>query len=237
MTSGQTALSLTDLPFMYSFLNVMTIILFGIPENYESRFIIIGIFAGIGGTFLIFWHPIQYLIDWYMTKSYEKLSTYYVSSPTQKPKAYDILINNDQFRLSLKSSSIKYLKDKYASLIYFIIILVSVGVAVVGEDVQKLLNIQDPFLIIPIFAVLTAMAFALGFFNRTLYVKIRKGLQLESLYYQVTKLPGYQEEREEIRRSIDLQEWEIVESQLKSFMRRHWGAMKQWAEEEHDELK
>jgi len=66
LASGQTALSLTDLPFMFSLVNLLYIWTFGleITTNGEtifdiSRYYTVGLIAGMLGTFFVFWHPIQ----------------------------------------------------------------------------------------------------------------------------------------------------------------------------------
>ena len=229
MASGQTALSLSDLPFMYSVLNLSAITIFGIPEDFGGRFIILGIIAGIAGTFLVYLHPIQWSIDKKMLKGYDKLSIYYIENPNHKPKAYDIRINEHEFRLSLKSSSIKYLKDKFASRIYFTIIVGTFSLSIISPNIRNILGMEDLLMLIPLGIIVAIMGFVVGFQNKKVYYQIEDGIEFESLYNQITRWRGSQEEKEDIRRSIDLQEWEIVESKIDIFMRRHWNDLAQYA--------
>jgi len=235
MTSGQTILSLTDLPFVYSIVNLMAIWVFGIPEDYGARFAFIGIIAGIGGTFLVFWHPIQSLIEYTTIKNYDKLSTYYIETPQNRPKAYDILIDKEYFRLSLKSNSIKYLKDKFTSQIYFVIVIGVFSIALSTNQFQKEINIENSQIIIPIIGILAVMAIALAYFSRNLYKQYKRSLKLDSLYYQFTK-PFHSSETDMIKRSIDLQEWEIVEDQMNLLIRKQWANMDPHAKKRYDKL-
>ena len=223
MTSGQTVLSLTDLPFAYSFVNLLVLIIFGLPENYEGRLILIGLIAGIAGTFLVYLHPIQWFLDKKMNKIFDEVSIIHFKDPTKRPKGYDIEIHKNQYQLALKSSSIKYLKDKFASQIYFTIIVWTFSMSFAVKNMRDLLGINEPTLIVPVAVILGIMGGGVFVMCLRVFKQIKKSLRLESVFNQVIRWAGNPEEKEEIRRSIEYQEWEIVDDKTTFWMKRHWG--------------
>lgn len=113
MTAGETILKLTDFPFSYSIIGIISGVLgFGISDNY---LIFLGI-AGAFGTFLAITDP----IGWLVRKNAEDRIN----------KGYDNKNNSTQnlekqYKISaLRTKSINFEIEKIIGLFYFIIILV-----------------------------------------------------------------------------------------------------------------
>ena len=81
MAAGQTTLTIADLPFVYSMVNILFILWTG--EFDAERIYAVGLIAGLFGTFLIMVHPIQRLWDKRYHSIFHLHSKY---KPKKRPK-------------------------------------------------------------------------------------------------------------------------------------------------------
>ena len=123
MVAGETILKLTDFPFSYSIIGILSGVLgFGISDNY---LIFLGV-AGAFGTFLTITDP----IGWLLRKNEED----------RIKKGYDVKHNPEltlekQFKISaLRTKSITFEFKKIIGLFYFIIILFFFLAATIPPD-------------------------------------------------------------------------------------------------------
>lgn len=221
MTSGQTALAISDLPFMYSLINILFILWTGSVDDF-SRFYIVGLFAGLIGAFLVFWHPIQWIIDKNMIKQNENTS-FRISYPNASPPEHDVIIDQLFFRLTLKTVAIKYLKDKLVSQFYFIIILSTIFYALFIESFQQTIGLKDhPYLIV-IQIIIIAMLVGTGYLTQRQSAMFRRNLKLSALFqfaeYKVYSFGNLTF----IKQAIDLGDWVTVEDMLIKSLQSKWG--------------
>ena len=229
MTSGQTALSLTDLPFMFSLVNLLYIWIFGleITTNGEtvfdiSRYYAVGLIAGMLGTFFVFWHPIQWIIDKVTLKWQDTFSTYLITDRGNAIPEYNIIIN-EFFRLSLNTSAIKYLKDKMTGQIYFVIILTVFLIALFNLDFQKTFGLANSTYISYIQLGIGSMLVGTIYFSTRQIFSFRLNLQLTSLYFLLSnKMLGYSGETNLIKQAIDLNDWDTARQITNKTLRDHW---------------
>ena len=229
MTSGQTALSLTDLPFMFSLVNLLYILTFGleITTNGETvfdinRYYTVGLIAVMLGTFFVFWHPIQWIIDKVTLKWQDKFSTYLITNLNHVPPEYNIIIN-EFFRLSLNTSAIKYLKDKMTGQIYFVIILTVFLIALFNLDFQKTFGLTNSTYLLYIQLGIGSMLGGTIYFSTKQIRGFRLNLQLTSLYFLLSnKMLGYSERTNLIKQAIDLNDWDTARQITNKTLRDHW---------------
>ena len=228
MTSGQTALSLSDLPFMYSFLSVLFIWYTGNSDDL-ARYYIVGVIAGTVGTFFVFWHPIQWILDKDMFKGQKINSSYAIELSNAVPDKYNLQIDPEFFRLSLKTSAIKYLKDKMASLVYFVIILGTLSIALIDTRFQKAIHLHNMSTITVIEIGLIAMLFGLVYVNRKKRSEFVLNVKLVGLYFQISnRITGYKDQSNIIKQAIDLNDWDVAKDMIDKVLRSFWGNLKSY---------
>ncbi|MGY5149063.1 MAG: hypothetical protein ACW9W3_03285 [Candidatus Nitrosopumilus sp. bin_68KS] len=127
MTSGETILKLTDYPFSYSIMGIISGILgFGISDN---QLVFLGM-AGAFGTFLAVVDP----MGWGLRKNAEDRIKKDLDHPKNEPQELE-----KEYKISaLKSKSINFEIEKIIGLFYFIVILtvflIAVGFSTVFLD-------------------------------------------------------------------------------------------------------
>jgi len=225
--NGTSVLSITDIPFVYSLANLLFIASTGTIE--VERLVIIGLLAGIGGTFLVFWHPIQWIIDRLVLLSNPKFRQYKIKNPGHVPDNYTLDIKKGLFRLSLNTHGIKYQKDKFVSLIYFMIILGTLGYIYDSENFQKVVEISDSYKsYIPYGAFV--MLLGIGWFLTDHGRKLKNNLKLNSLYFMLSNdIIGYGNESNLIKNAIDLNDWATAKEIIHKQIRNRWEPMKRFS--------
>ena len=225
MANGQTALSLSDLPFSYSFINLIFILIIG--EIKIENFYIVGVIAGMIGTLLVFWHPIQWIIDKIINKRKNDMSTYIIENPNHDPSKYEIIID-DEIMLSLKTSPIKFLKDKIVSQIYYIILLCTFGLALFNPIFHKVIQLDGT--IFPIYIQLGILFMA----GLSLYILIKNviglgnNIKIVSVYFHCYSLnTNLSEAIEIVKESFNLNDWISAKKYLDTKLRRHWRQLGQ----------
>ncbi len=224
MASGQTALSLSDLPFMYSFVNLLFIWSTGDVTDF-TRYYIVGLIAGLIGTFFVFWHPIQWLLDKFTMSKQQTLSIYEIDYPNVVPPLRKIIVK-EWFSLSLKTSAIKYLKDKIAGQIYFMIILITLFIALLTTNFQQTVGLKDsPHLYVIIVGVV-GMSTGIAIFMAKQSESFGLNLKLSALYFLISlRLIGFKEESNVIKQAIDLNDWPTVKEMIDRILHNNWGSL------------
>lgn len=229
MASGQTALSLSDLPFVYSLANILFIWIYGIEDI--DRFFVVGLIAGIVGTFLVFWHPIQFLYDRIMMSRYERnLASYPIKNPHHIPEKYDIRIERSLIRLSLKTTSIKYLKDKLVSQDYFMIILITLASVMITDSFQQATKLNDtPFAGYIILGII-GMLCGVVYLSTKQFKEFMFNLKLNSLYFLLTNhIIGFSDASSIIKNAIDLNDWTTAREMIDRQLQTNWDSLKNFS--------
>ena len=225
MASGSTALSLTDIPFVYSLVNIIFIWMYGI-ENIE-RFLLVGLIAGILGTFLVFWHPLQFMYNKIMMFRYNRdLSSYLITNPNHSPPKFEIKIEKSLIRLSLKTTSIKYLKDRMVSQDYFIIILLTLVGVLQASTFQKSIHLMNsPYLNWIIFMI-SAMVLGMIYLSTKQMKEFFFNIKLNSIYFLLTNnIIGFGDASNIIKNAIDLGDWTSVREMIDKQLQSHWTVL------------
>lgn len=225
--NGNSALSLTDIPFVYSLANLLLIYYTG---NFEiERFVILGFLAGMFGTFLVFWHPIQGIIDKFSLISKNK-SKYTIRNPGAKTAKLEIKIDESLFRLSLNTHAIKYQKDKFAGLIYFMIILLTIAIVSTSDNFKQAVMVPAFFQLLIMFGPVVMM-FGCGWLLAIHGKKLINNLKLNSLYFLLSNdIIGYGNESNLIKTAVDLNDWATAQEIIDKQIRNHWENMKRYSE-------
>jgi len=203
-----------------------------------ERFFIVGVLASILGTFFVFWHPIQWMLDRIMLSRKKSLGKYKIEYPNHVPPQLNIIIDESLIRISLHTYAIKYQKDKFAGLIYFIIILFTLTQVSLTENFQQLVQLQDSaFLSIITFGPVVLMV-GIGVFLHDHQSSLYKNIQLNSLYFQLSNtILGYGNESNLIKTSIDLNDWTTAKTMIDKQIRIHWAPMISQSEEKEEPKK
>lgn len=221
MASGQTALSLSDLPFMYSFVNLIFIWQTGHAGIVNLP--IVGLIAGIIGTFLVFWHPIQWAIDRRMLRNKTEHSVYSIENNigTVPPK-YDLQLE-DWFNLSLKTSAVKYLKDKISGQIYFIAILTTLLLLLFDPNFKQALNLENTTYPYSIQAGLVAMLVGLVIIYKKSAKEFILNVKVTGAYFLISNnITRYGEPSPVIKEAIDLNDWDTAKNIVDKTLRSNW---------------
>lgn len=227
--NGSSVLSVSDIPFVYSIVNLGFISYTGSTDI--QQFVVVGFIAAIFGTFLAFWHPIQWVIDKFVLGSKRIINNYFIEYKDATPPNYTIKLDDSLIRLSLKTHSIKYQKDKFSGFIYFIITLFVLAMVSDDDNFITALNLQES----PILDVITygpyVLMLGVGWLLHSHAKNLSTNLKLSSLYfllYSRTKL-GDLNTRDLIKTSIDLNDWATVEEHIVSRLHDHWHNLKSYS--------
>lgn len=228
MANGQTALSLTDIPFMYSFVNILFIMIVGIENPVDfSRFYVVGLIAGLIGTFFVYWHPIQWIMRKFIMRDKNVIRGYTVHhvNPDATPPEYEINII-EWLHLSLKTNAIKYLMDKFVSQIYFFIILVTLSLALSNIDFVTSLGLSDDVYLHFIKFGLLGMVVGTFIFSGKQYYNFRISLKLHCIYFLlVHHLVGFNDKTNMIKQAIDLNDWVTAKLMIDKALIGAWGSL------------
>jgi len=221
---------------MFSLVNLFYILIFGleITVNGETvfdvnRFYTVGLIAGMLGTFFVFWHPVQWIINKVTLKRQDKFSTYLITNKNHLRPQYNIIVN-EFFRLSLNTSAIKFLKDKMTGQIYFIIILIVFLIALFNLDFQKTIGLENSnYLSYIQLGIIGMLVGTIYFFTRQI-ISFRLNLQLVSIYFLLSnKILGYSEITNLIKQAIDLNDWDTARQITNTTLRKQWGNIQQYS--------
>lgn len=227
MASGETTLSITDLPFWYSLINILYIWNTGDVsiEHITDKLVIVGLIAGFIGTFFVFWHPIQWVIDkltWGIRESY---SIYHVEHTQVSPPSYDIIILDEYLRLSLKTSAINHYKNKIVSQLYFLVILITITFALGDSSFQTITKLKDTVYLLPTQILIFCMIAGLFYLIYKMTKYFIENLQLHAMYYFITNQLELYEKVEYIKQAIDLHDWTTVKEATYRVLLHHWDKL------------
>ena len=229
--ANSSALSISDIPFVYSFINILYIWMFGLETISEggtttidvSRLYVVGLIAGLLGTFVVFWHPIQWFIDDHVKKRLKDFSTYFIEIPSRSPENYHVIIE-PWINLSLQTPAIKYLKDKLSSMAYFLIILVTLFLALINVDFQKTIHLGNSPYLFPIQFGIFVMYSGACYFIGKQYVEFRRNLRISGAFYFLTEyFLKYNDEANFIKAVIDLNDWVTAKKMIDHKLGLQWG--------------
>jgi hypothetical protein len=221
MAAGQTILAITDLPFSYSFVNILFISILGKPTLETLP--IVGMIAGLAGTFLLILHPIQKGFD----KSYRERLNDFINYKFKGQSGNTIVdtgvsIDKELLLLSLNTSAMKYEKDKLAGNAYFILLLLEIAFSLAYPPFVEALNLQW-YHIILLLAAIIGMIGGIVYTHRGDLKDFSRHMQLNALFFQLQSQASSNQISNWLDlagRSIDLNDWttakEIIERILKS---------------------
>lgn len=224
MTNGNSTLSLSDLPFWYSFINIVYIWTTGNTslEDLGSKFLVVGLIAGFIGTFFVFWHPLQWIIEKLTWKTRKNYSTYHVEAAGNQVPFHDIHISDEYLRLSLKTSIIGYYKNKMVSQFYFLAILITISLALLDPNFQSTTTLKNSVFLLPIQIIILCMMGGLFYFIHSMKKYFLENVRLHAMYYLVAEnLENYQNVTH-LKQAIDLHDWTTVKNATYRILGRHW---------------
>lgn len=219
MPTGQSALTLADLPFVYSFSNILLILITG---NIELENIyIVGIIAGLFGTFLVILHPIQSLITKFWMKRYHQEAIYDIWHPEKVDVSTmkKFVIQPIPFMVAINTSSINFEKDKIAGLIYFTIILLTVAVALIVPTFQTALQIIDHTHILILEAIVFSMFLYVSYYWGRQLRSFGRKLKTHALYFALNGIlfeSRFRSDLDLIKRSIDQNDWNSADMLIRN---------------------
>jgi hypothetical protein len=234
MASGETTLSITELPFWYSLINILYIWNTGnvAIENITDKLVIVGLIAGFIGTFFVFWHPIQWIIEKLAWKKRNSYSIYRVESNQTQPTFHNILILDLYLRLSLKTSAINHYKNKIASQIYFLVILITIFTALGNSDFQKVTKLKDTIYLLPTQVVIFCMIFGLCYLIYKMRQYFIENIRLHAMYYFITDQLELYQNVDFIKQAIDLHDWTTTKETIYRTLLRHWSELTKFSKKE-----
>lgn len=232
--NGQSAISISDIPFWYSIINLAVIWHTG-ELGDPTRFYVIGLMSGLIGTFFVFWHPIQWILDVLILHT-KRITDYKIENPEQKPDKVTIKIDKNTINRSLKTSAITYQKDKFASFVYFAIIFFTFVLALQDKDVQEVFSSEIPESFEILFLVILSIGIGVGYLTNSFAVELVKNVKLTGLFLMTTnKIAPGQVWLNEIKTAIDLKDWIIVKDTIERQLRTIWVTVVSY--DEKDESK
>jgi len=222
MTVGQSSLSIAEIPFIYTLVNLSAITASG-QVSFENLYIA-GLGAGLFGTFLVVVKPLQRNIDRHMRKIFVKLTNYRVeakSSGSAKKDAIQVL-DTSYMELSLGTTSIKYEKDKIAGTFYFLGILISFGIFLLYPPFQITISIE-PNWSYAISGSIVIMIIIISKIQIGYLKQFSKKLQLNAMYMLfANQISGRALEPELLGiagRAIDINNWVLVKEMIDKIIR------------------
>lgn len=226
MTSGQTSLSITEIPFIYSIVQI--VVIGGLGKTDLETLIIPGIFGGVVGTFMVIYHPIQRQMDKWWKKRVEKLVDYKVYGPpsASAKKEAGQEIDKAYLELSLGTTSIKYEKDKIVGTFYFLTILSVLAASFGNPTFVKLVNLEIHWVIL-ILIGLGVMMYLTSRIQKNNLLSFATNLQLNALYLQIqseaqtsTALIAW---LDVAGRALDMNNWVLVKESIDKIIRSRYG--------------
>jgi hypothetical protein len=227
VAAGQSTLSIADLPFVYSIANILVILYTGTVDI--NRFYVVGLIAGLIGTFFVIVHPVQLGLDrrWKNVSKFH--SKYHITNEGASPPDRDIEMEVINVQRSLKLVGIKYEKDKIVGAIYFLVILVTIFGSLFNVSFQHALGFETPFssLWYSIQAVFLFMLCLTGAVIIREMLSFTSKLKTCAMYFYLIKRWGRHVEirprLDEIKHSIDNNDWDIGKQLLEQEIINLWG--------------
>lgn len=226
MPAGQTSLSIADLPFAYSVINIAFILINGELNDY-TKLLPVALFAGLIGTFLVTTHPVVRLFDraWRTNIKKGLYAEYKVKSqPHTKPDEKTFTLDTTILTLALTTVAIKYEKDKIQASIYFLATLVLIWWAVPQPAFMDALGIQyfEP-IYIGLGIMLTAMWVVVLLLSAREVTAFNAKLKLQALFFRLYKHNSSSSELALARTAIDQSDWSTAKEIMETFIRNRWA--------------
>jgi len=225
MAIGETTLSLSDIPFSYSIINLIFILYTGEISNINEFYPVL-MLSGITGAFLVTVHPVQRSIDFLMKRNikndvYDKYTIKY--NPSTVPPEKTIEISKIYLKLSLNTSSIKHELNKQASIFYFVIILIGIFYALTQPSFQEILGIEIFGVHYYIFETIVVLMISIVSLVLALEaMKFNVRIRIVALFFEFTN-KNIGDVPTTIKTAIDLNDWHSAKELLDHFLRRHWN--------------
>lgn len=213
LATAQTPLSLSDLPFIYSLVNVIIVLYnqhIAVP-SYTALLI-----AGFLGTFVVSTHPLQRMIDLIYEKGKFKNKDFFTvmfTGDSGEIKNFKLLIDDTLLRLSLKTTPIKYEKDKIVASIYFLVVLSLIEYALTTDWlVDELTRIIVGFDIWWIRMTVMIMLGSISILLSYEILNFRKKLRMFAMYFEIIRksLGGDAGDYSLMKSAIDQNDWDAV---------------------------
>jgi len=221
MTVGQSTLSIAELPFVYTIVNLAVISSTGVVTIDNLYAASLG--AGLFGTFFVVLKPSQRIIDWQIRKKFESLLTYKFSDKEEFKANIDITY----LELNLFTTPIKYEKDKISGTAYFIVVLFFTDSILLTESFQKAISLDAIWAIvlsIVFFGMLIVVAIIMKGYVKT----FSRNLQLSALYMDLVTKRGREvpTDTAELERlniagsALDLNNWPLVKKMIEKVLQK-----------------
>lgn len=221
MANGHVALSLSDLPFIYSLITVLIIIN---NETIATPSYVALLAAGFLGTFVITTRPLQKLIDIiYKIKFRSSSNEMFILKHFSRTKMLKLPIKNELMKLSLKTSPIKYEKDKIIGSIYFITILVLIIYALTIDDLVEDIKSKIPYDVSLIRIITAVMLGSISLLLSHEIINFRKKIQLSAMFFELSDRGIVGTDDLSLQKSaFDQNDWESHEKMLQDTLWRYY---------------
>jgi hypothetical protein len=221
MTNSQTALSLSDLPFVYSLITVLIVIN---NQTITTPSYLSLLIAGFLGTFVITTRPLQRLVDiiYYKIKFRYSNNEIFILKHYSGLKTMQLPIRNGLMRLSLKTSPIKYEKDKIIGSIYFITILTLILYALMMDSLVQEIKSKIPYDIWIIRGIVSFMLGSISLLLAHQIINFRKKIQLSAIFFEISSRGILGTDDLSLHKSsVDTNDWEANEKLLEDVLWRY----------------
>ncbi len=149
--SGSTTISISDVPFAYSIIGLLSIIFLEKPLSDHLYIVALG--GSLIGTFLFITHPMQRLLEFLFFLANRKDIVY------RRGVHNRYMIYASSITSALKTAPIRFERDRVVAIFYFIIILGFVLAALLGGSIGKVFGIKnESFLLLAKIGIIVALA-------------------------------------------------------------------------------
>lgn len=186
----------------------------------------VGLIAGLIATFLLSWHPIQWLYEKGTLWRYQDITRYtYVFKQQHKTKI--LTLRKTYLYQSLKLDAIKNLKDKLAALIYFFIILATLTYLLADVRFITAVGIGQYHNLLHLQITILFMVPGVAYFIFRQSREFVQSARLGAIYFQLFHewLGNKSAIVHQIKALIDLGDWNLVKDEIDYALYVYWYSL------------